>query len=333
MLQAYVGIDVACAKGKRLPICVCRWECGRLVPYPLRTLDALPPRGSGNAAALDRSIVQGFAARVAAYLKNVAQTLDLTIVRIGIDAPSAPRSAGLARRAAERALDRRRISCFKTPNHDELELIKATVRAHLENGGTENRIPHANQLWMFVGFALFDELSNLAECIEVYPQATVRALGAAAVHKSEREAAEAQLRAAARYTGWPTDWLKDPTSASIAWGPPHDRVDAYLSAWVAALEEEDRLPFGEPPHDVIWVPRLAGVAEAPLAAPARPAARAAPVSDPGAPFACPACGAKRFKRWPFGWDAHAAHACTGLSATDPAERKREFKKRFRHLFR
>lgn len=333
MREAYVGIDVAIAKGKRLPVSVCRWECGRLVPYPLRSLDVLPPRGSGNAAVLDRKMVQRFAASVGAYLEDVARVLDLTIVRIGIDAPSAPRLPGLRRRAAECELDRRGISCFTTPSHEKLELIEAKVRAHLASGGSENRIPHANQLWMVVGFTLFEELSKLSECIEVFPQATARALGAAAVHKSQPGAVEAQLRAAARHTGWPTDRWGDPPSALIAWGPPHDRLDAYLSAWVAALDEEDRLPLGEAPHDVIWVPRLTGVAEPPRAAPARPAASAAPVSDPGATFACPACGTKRFKRWPFGWDAHAAHACTGLSAVDPEERKREFKERFGDRFR
>jgi hypothetical protein len=47
---------------------------------------------------------------------------------------------------------------------------------------------------------------------------------------------------------------------------------------------------------------------------------------------CPGCGQKEFKRWPWGWDAHAAHSCQGLSATDPEERKAEFRRRFANYF-
>ena len=43
-----------------------------------------------------------------------------------------------------------------------------------------------------------------------------------------------------------------------------------------------------------------------------PAIRRAP-AVPSASFLCPGCGQKEFKRWPWGWDAHAAHACRGLS--------------------
>jgi serine/threonine protein kinase len=48
---------------------------------------------------------------------------------------------------------------------------------------------------------------------------------------------------------------------------------------------------------------------------------------------CPACGEKEFKRWPSGWDAHSEHRCKGLAAIGKEERKREFKERYRHLFR
>ena len=40
-----------------------------------------------------------------------------------------------------------------------------------------------------------------------------------------------------------------------------------------------------------------------------------------------------FRKWSAGWDAHAAHKCTGLSATTELERKDEFRTRFSHLFR
>ena len=35
-----------------------------------------------------------------------------------------------------------------------------------------------------------------------------------------------------------------------------------------------------------------------------------------------------FKDFPLGWDAHAAYRCSGLMATEPEERKREYKARF-----
>lgn len=47
---------------------------------------------------------------------------------------------------------------------------------------------------------------------------------------------------------------------------------------------------------------------------------------------CPGCGDKLFELWPEGWDAHAAHRCSGLSGTAVQDRKTEFKTRFRHLF-
>jgi hypothetical protein len=37
MAEAFVGIDVAFAKEKRLPVCVSTWQDGRLVLMPLRT--------------------------------------------------------------------------------------------------------------------------------------------------------------------------------------------------------------------------------------------------------------------------------------------------------
>lgn len=43
---------------------------------------------------------------------------------------------------------------------------------------------------------------------------------------------------------------------------------------------------------------------------------------------CPACGLHNFKRWPWGWDAHAAHKCTGLASKSTETRKREFKAKF-----
>lgn len=296
---------------------------------------------------LDDEVVQTFAAAAARYVERLAGELGVEIVRIGIDAPSAPRPESLVRREAERALDAAGISCFATPSASRFDEIRAKVKAHLDGGGPENRLPHANQLWMIVGFALFDHLSQVGECIEVFPQATARGLGAGDTHKNRAGGVDAQLRAVSRHTGWPTNWKRDATLSSIAWAPDHDCLDAYLSAWVAALEEEDRVPLGTPPDDVIWVPRLEGQILSPTRPPRaakkpprterrpnRVASRptGAKESPSGLDRLCPACKAKTFKRWPWGWDAHAAHTCTGISGSDPEERKREFKERFGQLF-
>ncbi len=57
------------------------------------------------------------------------------------------------------------------------------------------------------------------------------------------------------------------------------------------------------------------------------------VINPGLSKVCPACGMHTFKRWPFGWDAHAAHRCAGLKSVGIEARKAEFKSRFDYLFK
>src|SRR5687768_985575 len=101
-IKAFVGIDVAFAKNKRLPIVVCRQEGARLVPFKLRKFrSALPPRGRGNRLALDPNLVHDYALEALDYLRTVEKTYGLGILRIAIDAPSCFKCDGLARRAAE----------------------------------------------------------------------------------------------------------------------------------------------------------------------------------------------------------------------------------------
>jgi hypothetical protein len=331
--SGFVGIDLAIAKNKHLPVVVCTWEHDHLIPQPLRRLNLTPPRGRGNAATLDRNSVQSFAREAAAYVAAVCDRLELNPMRIGIDAPSAPRSPHLVRREAEVALDRAGIGCFATPSASEFDDIRALVARHLSTGGAEDRIPHANQLWMLVGFALFEELERLAPCLEVFPQATARAMGSGQVHKSRPGAVKAQLAAAAGCTGWPLSRAGECGLEEIAWGPSHDQLDAYLSAWVASLEESDRVAYGRPPDDAIWVPRVRRAHPVQsFVQPSDPKAIRRATFESSAPFLCPACGQMEFKRWPWGWDAHAAHACGGLTGVDPEQRKAEFRRRFADHF-
>ena len=340
---AFAGIDVAFAKGKHLPIVVCTWQGERLIPFALRRLDFEPPVGLGNAASCKAGVVENFAQAAVNYLRQVEAHFDVQIIRIGIDAPSDPRSQTVARRAAEAALDRAGISCFTTPSDADFILIRQKVERHLASGGAESRLPHANQLWMLVGFQLFRQLKTVAECVEVYPQATVQLLGVGKVHKFKQGGVATQLAAASAYTGWPRGQQDEPIIDEIAWAPSHDKLDAYLAAWVAALDESDRLRFGTPPHDVIWAPhvkrREPPIVMKPSAATPMRVTRL--LTERGSssiqvprklrPRQCPACP-KVFRDFPLGWDAHAAHRCPGLEAQDPEVRKREYKSRFGHLF-
>jgi hypothetical protein len=168
--RVYVGIDVAIAKRKRLPISICHWVDGKCVPLPLRRLGTQPPAGRGYAAVLDKNAIGEFVDETAFYLEKVCERLGVYIHRIGIDAPSAPRPPLISRREAECAMDREGISCFATPSGEDFVGILEKVRRHLSTGGAESRIPHANQLWMLVGFQLFERLAQIAPCLEVYPR-------------------------------------------------------------------------------------------------------------------------------------------------------------------
>jgi hypothetical protein len=257
-MEAFVGIDLAIAKRKRLPVALCAWKGNRLLPFELGSHSAPePPRGKGNVATLHPATVDAFAGDVLAYLHRLENHFRVSIRRIAIDAPSAPRRESLGRRQAEVALDGNKISCFATPNVAEFKAIHDKVRSHLERGGGESNLPHANQLWMLAGFKLFERLGEEWECIEVFPQATMKVLGAASVHKSKAVGVSSQLEAVARCTGWPDSQTQEPLHAlkRAVCGPAHDGIDAYASAWIAALDSSEREALGAPPDDAIWVPR------------------------------------------------------------------------------
>ncbi len=252
---AFVGIDVACAKRKRLPIVVCERVDGALTPLQLRSRGLpLPPSGMGNASSIDVEVVMRFAEDAAGYLQEIERRFEVEIKRIAIDAPSEPKLDGEDRRASETALDRRRISCFTTPDASEWSRIREKVRAHLDAGGEHSRIPHANQLWMLVGFALFRTLRSYWPCIEIFPHAIAHALGEGTAKKSLANGLSRQLAAVSRRAGWPPAATKIPLR-SAGYGASHDLLDAYLAAWVASLPDEEIEPLGHPPHDVIWIPR------------------------------------------------------------------------------
>jgi hypothetical protein len=151
---------VAFAKGKRLPVCVAQWSGSRLVPFALRGISPLPPKGLGNPAALQETVVHSFTEAALEYLIAIEHRFGVQIERIGIDAPSAMRQPALKRRAAEAALDAAGISCIGTPDASDFARAKRRASEHLASGGAIARIPAANLLWMLVGFELFQTLSS-----------------------------------------------------------------------------------------------------------------------------------------------------------------------------
>lgn len=101
--RTYGGIDVALARGKRLPVCVAVPTARGLGLLPLRDLaDLASPRGRGNAATLDADLLNAYADEVAAYLRAVEARFGVAIRRIAIDAPRDVAPNG-GRRAAESA--------------------------------------------------------------------------------------------------------------------------------------------------------------------------------------------------------------------------------------
>lgn len=253
--SAVCGIDVAFAKNKPLPVCVCVWRGSVLEPLPLRGHGVpIPPRGTGNRAALDDASVAAFADAAVTYLRTVERLFGISIRRVAIDAPRDYASEG-QRRQCELALDSLRISCFATPSHQQFAEIRRVVRAYLAQGGPEAAMPYANKLWMLVGFALFRRLETEFECLEVFPNAIVRALAPAGEHKSTKVGFERQVALLSNAAGWP----QPKTSVSlnqICYGLRHDKLDAFMAAWVASLPRERLLGHGDGGRDTIWVPAL-----------------------------------------------------------------------------
>lgn len=252
---AFVGIDVAFSKGNRLPISVCRSENGKLIPLPLKKDKLLlPPRGRGNKLALVESEVESFSQEVLQYLRDIEREHRLHIEMIAIDAPRSHKKEGQERRECEKAMDKRGINCFATPSRNEFDEIIKKAERHLDGGGSESTLPHANQLWMLVGFSLFRVLGKAYTCIEVYPQAIVATLGCSSLHKTTPEGYGAQLESIARRTGWAAEDL-EPNLAMMGFGAKHDKMDAFMSAWIASLPVVARKPCGDGLDDTIWVPK------------------------------------------------------------------------------
>ena len=253
--SVYIGIDVACAVGKRLPICVV--STGRpLMPLTIpKHLAGLIPRGVGNKEITAAAPFQEAARGVVSTINRIVGDMGWQVERIAVDAPAAPTATGS--RASENELGRLGLSSFRTPAVSAWVDIREKCANHLRLGGSAATLPHANKIWMRFGFELFASLKGglRAEVIEVYPFAIVRALLPTCKHKSTEQGYRDQLDAVAARTGWEPQNLEPRLKATVP-GSRHDRLDAFMAAWVASLPPEGRRAFGDAqrPDDAIWVP-------------------------------------------------------------------------------
>jgi hypothetical protein len=123
----------------------------------------------------------------------------------------------------------------------------------------------------------------------------------------------------------------------------HDKIDAYSAAWIASLPIDKRVALGSlEDNDAIWIPDLTKLEkiqkvdidfsitkhDGMLSNATKPKTKKTKYSQPKMSKVCPACNTFEFKMWPFGWDAHAAHKCTGIVGTNPQARKRLFKQKY-----
>jgi predicted nuclease with RNAse H fold len=253
--SVYVGIDVACAVGKRLPICVVSTSCPLMPLMIPKHLAGLIPRGVGNKEITAAAPFQEVARGVVSAINHIAGEMGWHVERIAVDAPTAPPATGS--RASENELGRRGLSSFRTPPESAWEGIREKCANHLRVGKSLATLPNANRIWMLFGFKLFAFLKSglSAEVIEVYPFAIVHALLPTCEHKSTERGYRDQLNVVAARTGWEPQSLEARLKVTVP-GSRHDRLDAFMAAWVASLPPEGRGVFGDAqrPDDAIWVP-------------------------------------------------------------------------------
>ncbi len=254
-MSVYIGIDVACSVGKRLPICVVSGGYP-LIPLMIpKHLAGLIPRGVGNKEITAAAPFHEAAGGVVSAINRIAIERGWQIKRIAVDAPAAPPATDS--RTSENELGRLGLSSFRTPPASAWAGIREKCANHLGLGGSAATLPHANKIRMLFGFELFACLNSgfRAEVIEVYPFAIVRALLPACKHKSTEKGYRDQLAAVSARTGWEPQRLEARLKATVP-GSRHDRLDAFMAAWVASLPVRGRRAFGnaQRPDDAIWVP-------------------------------------------------------------------------------
>ena len=112
---------------------------------------------------------------------------------------------------------------------------------------------------MLYGFEIFKAFRSTGfnEVLEVFPHAIVHEIARGAERKASKKGFRQQLEAMAVKTGWEPDELQRLLKSSVR-GSNHDKLDAFMAAWVASLPANFRYAYGDPtnPDDAIWVPRV-----------------------------------------------------------------------------
>lgn len=248
----HLGIDVACAKTKVLPVAALSRRAERLSLAPLRQVPN-PPKGPGNLViARDEPALHHYIKRTVEWLKELERFHGQKIVRIAIDGPSFP-SSETGMRDSEKHLMAEGISFIKTPSQSYFESKTGQVSALAGSQLVESRLPGANIWWMRVGFLLFEALESAGmRCIETYPQAILRKTGYTGGHKRRCVADQlTHLITISKIAGLSSSRLRE-----AFFGSPNDRVDALMAAWVASLPPDKLYHFGKHQDDQICVPLI-----------------------------------------------------------------------------
>lgn len=255
-LDVFCGIDVSCGKNKPLPVCFVARDQHRLNVLSVpRALAKTIPRGPGNGEITKATPFRRKANEAVDAIKMIAAELGWRINRIALDAPAKAPSHNEGR-ACEIAMGLAGLSYFKTPSVSQWMKIKQACTTHMAQDRSLSRLPSANQIWMLYGFELFEAFADTGiERIETYPQAVVRSMLPDCEHKTTEAGYRKQLSAIAAATGWKDHDLEAVLARQVR-GSRDDKLDAYMTAWIASLPLARRKAFGHMADnlDAIWVP-------------------------------------------------------------------------------
>lgn len=262
----YVGIDLAIAKSKRLPVCFASDTTGSFDVINWKELHrdgriSDLPKGPGNARMFCDTCLEEWAKNICDHLRAVSLVTRQEIAVIAIDAPAAfPAAQGT--RKCEQVLLEKDVPFFRTPCQGKWNEIKERFDEHRIDNRSLSEMPYANMLWMRAGEVLFRQARGIFGCakvIETYPHAILTRLldgmmkkSSPEGHNSIKAALWKHVRAGPAPAERVTAWLKNQ-----GYGAYHDRLDAMLCAWVAYLYGRGKAaPLGGGDlRDTIWVPK------------------------------------------------------------------------------